>query len=225
MLAADRASAVREQPVTESSDQLNALMHAVEQEREKRRELASELERCTAELEDASAALERVLAAAGPVAERLDVSWSADDVATVPATVRTLESVMAAAGRALAGAAEERAMLTRRLDSQAIDLQSFPIRERALETRISQLQRDIEDAERERNRDRETVRWLTDERRKLAKHAGDLARSRAWRWGHGLTLMARRLTFRRSKRAGAAELLVAMLESPEPEPGAHTEAP
>lgn len=173
-----------------------------------------DLKQSQEQLAEATAALDRVVAASRRLAERLDVAWPGQKPEPAPVTARVVESVIDEATRRLDGAEGERAMLAKRIDIQAVDLQAYPIRERALETRVGQLERQLADSAREADRRAEAMESLTEERQLLAKHASDLAHSRAWRWGHGLALFVNRVTFRRTKGLGAAEMLVAILGPP-----------
>jgi hypothetical protein len=66
---------------------------------------------------------------------------------------------------------------------------------------------------------------LRTERERTVAELRRVAASRAWRWGHGLAKLLRRLTFRRSVReSGAIDTMIGYLEAPPVQP-ATTKSP
>lgn len=147
-----------------------------------------------------------------------------------------LDVTLERARRALWGAEEERIALARRLEARAAELQAAAERGRALAASVERLENELDEARARAEQGADAVDWLMAERKTMVRYAHGLAESRAWRYGHGVSRLLGRLTFHRSaKPAGAAEVLLAMLEtrpllepgseSPEPPSGSPGQAP
>ena len=157
--------------------------------------------------------------------ERTDQPGAAAEASDADAQL--LEVTLERARRALLGAEEERIALARRLEARAAELQAAGERGRGLAASVERLETELDEARSRAEQGADAVDWLMAERNTMVRYAHGLAESRAWRYGHGVSRMLGLLTFRRSaKPAGAAEVLLAMLETqPLLEPGSEPQEP
>jgi chromosome segregation ATPase len=200
----DELESARATPLQAPGGAGTELSEALAQAERERDRLASELRSREAE----QAELERRLAARG---EELDATVR--QLTSIESTVLALRDAIAEHTSEVDSIRAERAVLVERADALMLHndglTRALTERERSeneLRIRVGELRAA---AARAVLLEREREQTLEDVRRAEA--------SRAWRLGHGVTRLLRRITFRRSRTRGALERVIERLEEPLPD--------